>query len=307
MVVRAIRKTNPRARVNERHDIVLDPGPLLKDDQADPNDMYRTPFLFDNEALSPRKVSGSAGKASGGRALHHGTCLLASPNLLSISEYLRSPAEPFLKGGTVSVRSPVDNLISQAQAPSGLTTLDLQHHFIEAFIQTYDVNMNDVTLPGALNSTSTALKSNESCASGVVDGTLLEIPEIRSGYNEIQSPEWLYEQSPPFTLSSGACRDDERTRPPLPEWFPASARVYLKIKSGVIISSAISLSDSPEAMAAEQELFNSVLKGSRIIQIDSFRDFLQGRISLSGQKQDVCRVGTWLDVMLGKQIDLSFQ
>ncbi|KAL8808056.1 MAG: hypothetical protein Q9182_000334 [Xanthomendoza sp. 2 TL-2023] len=173
MVVRAIRKMNPRARVNKRHDIVLDPGPLLaKTDRPDPTDTHCTAFQFNDGSLMPRKVSGSAGKASGKRALHHGTCLLASPNLLSISEYLRSPATPFLKGkGSESVRSPVDNIISQAQATSRFNTGTLQHHIVEAFIQMYGLDVTSIALPQDMDSGITELKEDRECVSGVVDDT----------------------------------------------------------------------------------------------------------------------------------------
>ncbi|KAL8767040.1 MAG: hypothetical protein Q9209_006334 [Squamulea sp. 1 TL-2023] len=299
MVVQAIRKTNPRARVNKRHDIVLDPGPLLeKPDRPDNNDAYRTAFHFDEEALIPRKVSGSAGKISRGRALHHGTCLLASPNLSSISEYLRSPAEPFLKTkGVPSFRSPVDNIVSQATARP--TTSTLQSHIIDAFVQMYNIN---ISLPMEPNTVS---QSSDHCAAATVDDTLLDIPDIRTGYDQLQTPEWLYEQTPQFTLSSHRCPEDDRVRPPLPGWFPSSARIHLRIKSGIIIANNITLSTDPNTAAAEQEQFSSVLNGSRIIKIDSFRELLGEKVYLPGQERDVRRVGAWLDMMLGKEVDFD--
>ncbi|KAL8681684.1 MAG: hypothetical protein Q9186_002201 [Xanthomendoza sp. 1 TL-2023] len=305
MVVRAIRKTNPRARVNKRHDIVLDPGPLLeKMDRPDPKDTYRTAFQFNDECFLPRKVSGSAGKASGKRALHHGTCLLASPNLSSISEYLRSPAAPFLKGkGSESVRSPVDNIISQASTTTRLATVALQHHIVEAFAQMYGLDMTSIVLPKDMDSGNTDLKEDHGCASGIVDATLLEIPEIRSGHSEIQTPEYLYEQTPRFMLSSHTWKDDERMRPPLPAWFPPHARVFLESKSGVVISSRISVSEHPDIAASESKLFDSVLKDCRIARIRSFWDILGGIDSLSRQMHNVRRIAAWLDQMLGKESD----
>lgn len=81
-----------KVRVNERHDIVLD-----KPDEEG--------------ALKPFKVSGSAYKLTRLRSLHHGTCLLSSPNLGSISKYLRAPAKPFIKArGVESVSSPITNV-----------------------------------------------------------------------------------------------------------------------------------------------------------------------------------------------------
>jgi lipoate-protein ligase A len=89
MVVRALAALGEgRARVNERHDIVVD------------RDEGRT-----------FKVSGSAYKLTRLRSLHHGTCLLRSPGLARISGLLRSPGEAFIKAqGVDSVRSPVANV-----------------------------------------------------------------------------------------------------------------------------------------------------------------------------------------------------
>ncbi|KAL8919877.1 MAG: hypothetical protein Q9172_004782 [Xanthocarpia lactea] len=302
MVVRAIRKTNPRARVNDRHDIVLDPGPLLAEsDRPDPDDTRRTAYAFGHGELEPRKISGSAGKASGPRGLHHGTCLLTSPNLRSISAYLRSPATPYLfTKATPSTRSPVANIISQG-TPRPTTSI-FQRQIIDSFAQMYNIDMTNVSLP---KESDTALEKNRNCVLGTVDDSLLDIPEIRSGYDEIQSAEWLYEQKREFILSSHICKEDRRNRPSMPDWFPPSARVYLKIKWGVIISSTISLSTHPNNAASEREQFDTVLKNTRISKTNSFRELLGERVSLSGQAEDVGRVGAWLDLMLGKQFDLD--
>jgi len=116
MIVRALRQNGiERARVNERHDIVLDQG-SRRDDTADSKDLHRTPFTVApdiHDAVDPRpvKVSGSAYKLTRGRALHHGTCLLSSPNLQIIPHYLHSPARGFIKAkGVESVSSPVSNI-----------------------------------------------------------------------------------------------------------------------------------------------------------------------------------------------------
>jgi len=116
MIVRALRQNGiERARVNERHDIVLDQG-SKRDSAADPKDLHRTPFTVDPDAhdvVSPKpvKVSGSAYKLTRGRALHHGTCVLSSPNLQVIPHYLHSPARGFIKAkGVESVSSPVSNI-----------------------------------------------------------------------------------------------------------------------------------------------------------------------------------------------------
>lgn len=99
MVVRALRGLGvPAARVNSRHDIVVD-----VDDDNGGGGGGGQPQTF--------KVSGSAYKLTRLRSLHHGTCLLQSDNLSSISGLLRSPAEPYVKArGVESVRSKIRNV-----------------------------------------------------------------------------------------------------------------------------------------------------------------------------------------------------
>lgn len=95
MVVRALQKLGVNeAKVNCRHDIVLDGE-----------------YKCADNATKPLKISGSAYKLTRLRSLHHGTCLLSSPNLGTIGKYLRSPAKPFIKArGVESVSSPITNV-----------------------------------------------------------------------------------------------------------------------------------------------------------------------------------------------------
>lgn len=92
--MRALHKLGmERARVNERHDIVMNRIGTGHDDPR------------------PLKVSGSAYKLTRLRSLHHGTCLLSSPNLKNISQMLWSPAKRYIKArGVDSVSSPVANV-----------------------------------------------------------------------------------------------------------------------------------------------------------------------------------------------------
>ena len=100
MVARALGRLGVRGvRVNERHDIVQDVSPA----SSSPSD--------EREGGGTFKVSGSAYKLTRLRSLHHGTCLLCSPNLGRMSPLLRSPAEAYIKArGVESVRSPVRNV-----------------------------------------------------------------------------------------------------------------------------------------------------------------------------------------------------
>jgi lipoate-protein ligase A len=159
MVVRSLRSCGvDRARVNERHDIVLDQGEHIADTDLD--DTHVTPYTRTTEdGPRPLKVSGSAYKLTRGRALHHGTCLLSSPNLDKISAFLRSPAKPYIKArGVESVSSPVTNV----NLSSDQFIRFVQEQFSRMYHPSYAI---------------TATKIND---------TVLDIPDIAKEYAELQ-------------------------------------------------------------------------------------------------------------------------
>jgi lipoate-protein ligase A len=132
MVVRALRSNGiDRARVNERHDVVLDQGQkqTTTGSSIDPSDTHATPYQSPSSPR-PLKVSGSAYKLTRARALHHGTCLLSSPNLNVIPHYLHSPAKGFLTAkGVESVSSPVGNILLANEAFEA----SVREHFAEMY------------------------------------------------------------------------------------------------------------------------------------------------------------------------------
>ncbi|CAM1510574.1 Fc.00g009090.m01.CDS01 [Cosmosporella sp. VM-42] len=170
MVVRALEGLGrPNTRVNERHDIVLD---------ADDGTF---------------KISGSAYKLTRLRSLHHGTCLLQSPNLKNISGMLRSPAEAFIKTrGVDSVRSPVRNVEVDRSA--------FEEAVVDEFSKMY----------GSFDVKET------------VSDKALAVESVKKGYEELKSRDWIYGQTPRFTFSTVAYEDDARERPTLP--FEAGLR-----------------------------------------------------------------------------------
>ncbi|KAF2127228.1 hypothetical protein P153DRAFT_358846 [Dothidotthia symphoricarpi CBS 119687] len=174
MVVRALRKQGiDRARVNERHDIVLDQGHKKHD--SDLEDTHRTPYTLD-EGVPPRplKVSGSAYKLTRQRALHHATTLLSSPNLRIISQYLRSPAKNSIQAkGVESVSSPISNI--------GLDVKAFQKRLREEFAHMYA----DLGQPSIVES---------------VGDDYLAIPDIKKGYEELRTEEWMWSQTPQFDV-----------------------------------------------------------------------------------------------------------
>jgi lipoate-protein ligase A len=160
MIVRALRKLGiERARVNERHDIVLDQGHEKR--PSDPQDTHRTPYTIeDGTPPRPLKVSGSAYKLTRLRALHHATTLLSSPNLHIIPQYLRSPAKRYIQAkGVESVSSPVGNI--------GLDVKPFQQRLQEEFAEMY------------------AGIGNPSIVETVGED-YLNIPDIRKGYDELR-------------------------------------------------------------------------------------------------------------------------
>jgi lipoate-protein ligase A len=134
MVVRALHRLGvSTAAVNERHDI----------------------FLDGHGGSRPLKVSGSAYKLTRLRSLHHGTCLLSSPNLNRIGSFLKSPAKPFIKArGVDSVGSPITNV----HVPNAA--------FEQSVVQEFG------NLYGAREPM-------------VVTDSLIEVPEIRRGFEEL--------------------------------------------------------------------------------------------------------------------------
>lgn len=179
-------------RVNERHDIVVD-----------------SPGFGPGSAT--HKVSGSAYKLTRLRSLHHGTCLLSSPNLSRISGLLRSPAEGFIKArGVESVRSPIRNV--------GMGGEDFVDAVMKEFRDMYGA-IEEMVLD----------EDEERAADGIVKGlrelkvsSRFECRLVVSRcliYLTLQSPEWIFGQTPQFTFSTHPTEDDPRPRS-LPEGVP---------------------------------------------------------------------------------------
>ncbi|KUI67153.1 Putative lipoate-protein ligase A [Cytospora mali] len=187
MVVRALRGLGVgTARVNERHDIVVDAG--------------------DGSAS---KISGSAYKLTRLRSLHHGTCLLDSPNMADIGRLLRSPAEPYVKArGVESVRSRIRNV--------GLSS----EEFVEAVKEEFGVMYGDPDVEVSMGEGK--------------DAPDFAHEQIQKGYRELTSHDWIYNQTPQFTFSTHPTEDDPRERPPLPTSVPEDFRAIITARHGQI-------------------------------------------------------------------------
>ncbi|MCJ1236760.1 Biotin/lipoate A/B protein ligase [Varicellaria rhodocarpa] len=296
MVVQAIRGDNDRARVNERHDIVLDQGQRLPAGSIpDSRDMYKTAYSLGVNELPSLKVSGSAYKLTRTRSLHHGTCLLNSPNLDLISRCLQSPAKSFIKArGVESVRSPVSNIYSGSEVDAHSR---FRAHMLAAFSSLYGLESDFMDAFSVLNENG-RLKCGGSWVAGYLTDCLSEIPEIRMGVRELQSSEWVYGQTPQFTLSTHPTEDDERARPSLLSELPASAQVNIKVRSGIITFAEILLATDNHS-STNRELIKDTLKGLHICKIKDFNTLSQKPNEFDNGEGARC-LWKWLNKILGK-------
>lgn len=186
MVTQVLRRDNPSARVNTRHDIVLDRGSDHEDGQQDAPDRPRRRQQQDNNSPSSLKVSGSAYKQTGKRSLHHGTCLLASPNIHVISNYLRSPARPFIKArGVDSIRSPVGNVYDGVRHDVEDITSAFQRGAADAFADLYQLDKLRQSHRTDVNDR-TSMEPGVQYIGAYVEEDVKEISEIKIGIEELK-------------------------------------------------------------------------------------------------------------------------
>ncbi|KAL4990515.1 hypothetical protein BDW68DRAFT_36463 [Aspergillus falconensis] len=271
MMVRALHRVGAvNTSVNERHDIVMS----TSDSQ-------------------PRKISGSAFKLTRFRALHHGTCLLDSPNINELGSFLRSPAREYIKAkGVESVRSPVVNVSSSMEdAPAGFSIQAVIASVMDEFALLYQASPDAVRRAQRAHAAEPELYAGNSWVAGAVgDLEVNAVPEIKKGLDELRSLEWKYTQTPQFTFSTYPIEEDPRERPALPPSLPPSTRVFLRLKHGAIIESRISISDDPSFAAEQASRVHEALNGRNLheLQPSQWTEILLGRLS-ADEKPDTVR------------------
>ncbi|ESZ89505.1 hypothetical protein SBOR_10111 [Sclerotinia borealis F-4128] len=192
MVVRALHKLGAeRAIVNPRHDIVLKPT-------------HKT-----HKDFRVIKISGSAYKLTRERSLHHGTCLLTSPNIEQIFKLLRSPAFRFVTArGVDSVNSTVGN-----------------------------VNVKNKVFEKAVIAEFCEMYGHQEPI--IVHANVKSIPEIAKGVEELTSPDWIFSQTPQFTLSTDQSHKFKKDRIVLPKDLPPQFKAVFTARNGVITEADI--------------------------------------------------------------------
>jgi lipoate---protein ligase len=276
MVVEAIRGISPKStfrgeqllphaltegiRVNERHDIMMP----ARDESG----------LAPAKDAEEVKVSGSAYKLTRGRALHHGTLLLSSPNIKSIGSYLRSSARGFIDAkGVESVRSPIGNL----RFSDSSSICDLLREEIEkAGAQVFRARYPD----GGLH------------ISTVSESDAEDNDPINAGVAELRSLSWKYLQTPTFTFTTQVLPDSSFRPAPVPDDLPQSTKVIIQAKHGVITSCHISLSVNEDVADAEAQQIRLMLQDRKLHEIGNWGQVFEGKeISLH---QSARKLAEWL-------------
>jgi lipoate-protein ligase A len=230
-------------RVNERNDIVM-------------NDPERGVL----------KISGSAFKLTRRRALHHGTLLFASPNLRGIGEFLKSPARDFISAkGVESVRSPVGNLFD---IPNDEQLRKQVRGWLELaiageFRKMYGKEAN-------AGPTAQGREQLEDISSEVDKGSAVGADVMKS-VREIMSPEWVFEQTPGFVVSTKPLESDKGFSPPKSATgLPEGADVFLRVKNGIMQDVEVGSSNGGVA-SQEKERFRSQLRGRKLHEISNWK------------------------------------
>ncbi|CRG85342.1 lipoate-protein ligase A [Talaromyces islandicus] len=275
MVARALQRIGAvNAKVNERHDIVLTQQPKEAARQTATAGTQDPPPPEPESPVAPQalKISGSAYKLTRSRALHHGTCLLDSPNVHNLGAFLRSPARPYiLAKGVGSVRSPVGN-VSAALIDSAppFSMEGVISSIIDEFARLYQVV--DEVLTQTRNNTQKdeeQLRVGDDWVAGTVgEGLVREIPEIQIITSTLHSLDFKFLQTPEFTFSTFPTDADPRERPPLPSSLPHSTRVSIRAKKGSIVEASISTSSDGYIVQEQESQSQQLLDGKNLHEMD---------------------------------------
>ncbi|OGM41808.1 putative lipoyltransferase and lipoate-protein ligase [Aspergillus bombycis] len=282
MVVRALHRVGAtNTSVNDRHDIVMSIG-----------------------QSQPRKISGSAFKLTRHRALHHGTCLLDTPNIHRLGSFLRSPARDYIKAkGVESVRSPVANVSSvfvDAMMPFSIERV--MASIIEEFAQMYQVDADAVRRAQRAHVLEPELYAGDTWVAGAVgEPQGYGEPEIKKGIEELTSLEWKYTQTPQFTFSTYPIEDDPRERPSLPSTLPHATRVFLRLKHGAIIESRISTSGDASVAFKQAARVHEALNGRKLHEITpaQWREILLDRLGPDVENKTLLELAKFIGNKLG--------
>ncbi|KAI9652669.1 MAG: Biotin/lipoate A/B protein ligase [Alyxoria varia] len=242
MVVRALQGAGIKnARVNERHDIVLDPSTTKA---------RKSHGEGAGKESTPLKVSGSAFKITRNRALHHGTLLLEGADLGSVRRYLRSEGARYIYAkGVDSVRAPVGQVgLDMDTAVKAVAT---------EFRRIYSAPNGEGGEFGE------AASYGGNALMQVSEEDALTVEFIRKSYEELLTSDWTFGQTPQFEFSLWPTSTDSRARP-LPQGLPPDMDVFIRARHASIEEARVSISDDRGIAAQDAERIRNVLVGRHL-------------------------------------------
>ena len=273
-------KQGTKVWVNKRNDIVMQ---KLKYNAVNLKAVHETPPEPDPGPVL--KISGTAFRLTGKRALHHGTLLYASPYLDSIRGFLRSPAKQFIGAkGVESVRSPVGNLFKHvSKVKREAYRHDLMVSVRRAFEKMYpqpEDRMHFAKLPENIDKK-------------------LEMA-IGEQQKEILTPEWRWAQTPAFVFSTVPVEGENDLKPNadmlLETSFPEDAKVTFWVRNGAIEKTNISLSTDEAERDRQKTSASDALVGKKLWEIKDWRPLLK---ELDGwTSPQTAELTGWLNTML---------
>ncbi|KAM5431984.1 putative lipoate--protein ligase [Microsporum canis] len=290
LVVKALKNVGALGtKVNERHDIVLGLDP-----QQEPSSRVVKAGPADQDAESPPlenpvravKISGSAYKLSRFRALHHGTCLIDSPNLSQIGLFLRSPARPYIKArGVESVRSPVGNVSSALdESVRPFLMRQIIGEIMEEFALLYNLDRNALRKAQRAHANDPELSSGDDWVAGILtDEDAKNEPEVCKSIQELHSLEWKYKQCPQFTFSTYPTEEDPRARPEPSAALSPSTKAFFRVKSGLITESHVSTSPDQETAHYEAKCVHKILHNKPLHEISDWGSVLSSALAVASQ------------------------
>ncbi|EEQ28256.1 lipoyltransferase 1 [Microsporum canis CBS 113480] len=254
LVVKALKNVGALGtKVNERHDIVLGLDP-----QQEPSSRVVKAGPADQDAESPPlenpvravKISGSAYKLSRFRALHHGTCLIDSPNLSQIGLFLRSPARPYIKArGVESVRSPVGNVSSALdESVRPFLMRQIIGEIMEEFALLYNLDRNALRKAQRAHANDPELSSGDDWVAGILtDEDAKNEPEVCKSIQELHT------------------------------------KAFFRVKSGLITESHVSTSPDQETAHYEAKCVHKILHNKPLHEISDWGSVLSSALAVASQ------------------------
>jgi hypothetical protein len=120
--------------------------------------------------------------------------------------------------------------------------------------------------------------------------------DIMKGVREIMSPEWIFEQTPAFVVSTRPLESEKGFSPPTSATgLPEGANVFLRVKNGIMQEVEVSHSNGEGPPSQEKEQLRSQLRGRKLHEISDWKTIFDGVDP--GMNPRAGRLGEWFSEM----------